>query len=163
MKAKYGKVDNIEFFVPNIANTLKGSSNESLIFFGRSHYEQRYNVVLGVGRVRMIKTSEKFDLVKINFGRRYSRLIIVKDNHARRQIYTLTKGQLAWFYGYYATFKNEKGELESVLYAKGFQGWYVPKVMDIRKIDSDLPQELDESEQETMQQMINDLFEKENK
>jgi len=158
MKAKYGKVDKPEFFIPDISKTLKGSTNESLIFFGKCHFEQRYSVVLGVGRVKMIKTSEKFDLVKINFGRHYSRLIIVKDNHARRQIYTLKKGQLAWFYGYYASFKNEQGKLESILYAVGFQGWYVPKVMDIRNIDTEIPQELEEQEQDEMQSLINDLF-----
>lgn len=163
MRIKIGTVNEKEFYVPDIGKLLKSSKNESLILFGKAEYEQRYCLCLGVGRVCSIKTGEKFDWVRINFGRKYSRNIVVKNNHARRQIYTLKKGQIAWFYGYYATYTNEQGKLESVLYAIAFQGWFVPKMFDIRKIDTDLPQEISEQEQEEMQSLITDLFDKKEK
>ena len=163
MRTKIGTVKEKSFCVPDISKLLKGSKNESLIFFGKSEHEQRYCLVLGVGRVTSIKTGDKFDWVKINFGRHYARNIVVKNNHARRQIYTLKKGQLAWFYGYYATITNEKGEIESIMYAIGFQGWFVPRQFDINKIDTDLPQPVDEQDQQEMEQTINELFDKKEK
>lgn len=163
MRTKIGTVKEKSFYVPDITKLLKGSKNESLIFFGKSEHEQRYCLVLGVGRVTSIKTGNKFDWVKINFGRHYARNIIVKNNHARRQIYTLKKGQLAWFYGYYSAYVNEKKKVESIMYALGFQGWFVPKMFDIRNIDTDLPQEINEQEQKEMEQMIDDLFLKKEK
>ena len=163
MRTKIGTVSEKEFYVPDITKLLKGSKNESLIFFGKSEHEQRYCLVLGVGRVTSIKTGNDFDWVKINFGRHYARNIIVKNNHARRQIYTLKKGQLAWFYGFYSVYRNDKGKIESIMYALGFQGWFVPKMFDIRHIDTDLPQPIDEQEQKEMEQMIDDLFIKKEK
>lgn len=163
MRTKIGTVSEKDFYVPDISKLLKGSKNESLIFFGKTEYEQRYCLVLGVGRVTSIKTGNDFDWVKINFGRHYARNIIVKNNHARRQIYTLKKGQLAWFYGFYSVYKNDKGQIESIMYALGFQGWFVPKMFDIRNIDTDLPQPIDEQEQKEMEQIIDDLFTKKEK
>lgn len=163
MKVKIGTVSEKEFYVPDISKVLKGSKNESLIFFGKNEHEQRYCLVLGIGRVTSIKTGDKFDWVKINFGRHYARNIIVKNNHARRQIYTLKKGQLAWFYGFYSVYRNDKGKVESIMYALGFQGWFVPKMFDIKHIDTDLPQSIDEQEQKEMEQMIDDLFTKKGK
>ena len=163
MRTKIGTVSEKSFYVPNIAKLLRSSKNESLIFFGKAEYEQRYCLCLGVGHVLSVKKGEKFDWVKINFGRRYSRDIIVKNNHARRQISTLKNGQLAWVYGYFAAYTDEKGKIKSVLYAMGFQGWFVPKMFDIKKMDTDLPQELNEQEQEQMQSLINDIFDKKEK
>lgn len=158
MRTKYGKASQ-DFIVPDIAKLLKGSKGESLIYFGKTEQEDRYTLCLGVGRVVSIKTGETFDWVKINFGRHYSKDIVVKHNHARRQIYTLKKGQLAWFYGYATTIHKKDGSLQTLLYAKGLQGWYVPKMFDIKKIDSDdLPSAIEEQEQKEMQDAINDIF-----
>lgn len=133
------------FEIPNMDNLLRTSRHESLFVFGNVETEKNKMICAGIGRVTFIEKGEKFDIVGMNFGRSYSRRIIVVHNHARRQIYTLKRGQLAWFYGFFKVYTmNERRS--AVFYAKGFQGWYVPKAMDIKNYDGELEKVEDESD-----------------
>lgn len=128
-----------DFNVAEIARLVHYSLHETLLFLG-SPKNSKETFVIGLGTVMLIKKGEDFDMVGIDFGKGYAREIYVKNNHARRQIYTLKRGQLAWFYGTMTVYR-EDGKIRSSLFAKGFQGWYVPKSMDIIKVD---PQDIEE-------------------
>ena len=133
-----------EFSVADIVRITHHSLHETLLFLGPPKVDNDKTYCLGVGIVKVIQKGEDFDLVGIDFGRGYSREIYVKNNHARRQIYTLKKGQLAWFYGFMKTY-TVNNKIKSSLFAKGFKGWYVPKNMDIVKVD---PNEIEKMTQE---------------
>ena len=150
------KIRDHEFIMPDIFKLVHFTKHETLMFLGSPKDKEEYTIVVGIGRVMAIEKGQEFDLVKMDFGRGYSREILTKNNHARRQIYTLKKGQYAWFYGmmkYYTVEKKQK----AFFYAKAFQGWYVPKNMDIMKLD---PQEIDKltEENESKLNFIDELF-----
>lgn len=128
------KIRNHEFAMPDIIKLVHYTMHETLLFFGSPQGKNDYTICIGIGRVMTIQKGEEFDLVGMDFGRGYTREVFVKNNHARRQIYTLKKGQYAWFYGLMKTYKIEK-KIKCYFYAKAFQGWYVPKNMDIIKVD----------------------------
>ena len=138
------KIRDHEFAIPNILRVVHNHPYESLLLLGAPIDKTKYTIVLGVGVVRRIEKGEDFDLVGMDFGAGFTREIYVKSNHARRQIYTLKRGQYAWFYGtlkYY----TENGKRKSSLFAKAFPGWYVPKNLDIKKLD---PEEIEKLTQE---------------
>ena len=146
------------FIVPELVNLVHCSKHETLFYLGAPSEDKEMNIAVGIGIVRTIQKGDEFDLVKMDFGRGYTREIYVKSNHARRQIYTLKKGQYAWFYGLMKCYVL-KGKKKICFYAKAFQGWYVPKSMDIIKID---PNEIDKLEQdkESKINFIDELIEK---
>ena len=141
-----GKVNirNHKFTIPDVTRLTHYSIHETLLFLGTPLEENDMTICVGIGLVKTLQKGQDFDLVGMDFGRGYIREIYVKNNHARRQIYTLKKGQYAWFYGYMKCYKI-KGHYKSSLYAKAFQGWYVPKTMDIVKVD---PSEIDKLTEE---------------
>lgn len=126
---------------------VKTFRGESLMYLGSMPKYPKHHWCLGVGTVYRVKKGENVDLVYINFGK-YTREILVINNHARRQIYTLKRGQLATYYGFYRMYKNKKGKVFSKFYAQGFNAWYVPKTMDIKRYDTTDLEHL-ENEQET--------------
>lgn len=130
-----------DFNLSEICRLVHYSLHETLFFLGPPKEKTRYTVCLGVGLVKVIQKGEDFDMVGMDFGRGYTREIYVKNNHARRQIATLKKGQYAWFYGTLNVYK-ENGKPKSSMFAKAFQGWYVPKVMDIINVDPNDVEEL---------------------
>lgn len=138
------KIRNHEFNVSEVARIVHYSLHETLFFLGTPKENAEQVICLGLGIVRVIQKGEEFDLVGIDFGRGFAREIYVKNNHARRQIYTLKKGQLAWFYGTMKTCTVDNRK-KANFFAKGFQGWFVPKNMDIMKID---PNEVEKLTQE---------------
>ena len=128
------KIRNHSFSIVDVTRLAHCSNHETLIYLGTPIEDNKFTIAVGIGLVKSIKKGEDFDLVGMDFGRGYAREIYVKNNHARRQIYTLKKGQYAWFYGLMKAYKQD-GKIKSVLYAKALQGWYVPKNMDIIKVD----------------------------
>ena len=137
-----------ELPIPNAKNLLKSLKGESIFVFGCD--KDKYYSCLGVGTVINIQKGNEIDVVTMWFGK-VSRTIVVKLNHARRQIYSLKKGQLAWFFG---TYKYYSGGKKIYFYAKGFQAWYVPKAIDIKHYDLD---SIEEMEKEKEIDMINFL------
>lgn len=135
-----------EYSVGEIARIVHYPLHETLLFLGPPSDKTTQVFCIGVGLVKVIEIGEEFDVVKMDFGGGFLRFIIVKNNHARRQIYTLKKGQYAWFYGTIRYYRNEKGKMLNTLFAKAFQGWYVPKNMDIRQID---PSEIEKLTEDT--------------
>ena len=123
-----------EHLLGDIFRIAHCTKNESLLFLGNPEADKKTQVVLGVGLVKRIEKGQDFDIVKMSFGWRYWREIIVRDNHARRQIYTLKRGQYAWFFGKRRSYIIG-GKLKCTYYATALQGWYVPKNMDIKQID----------------------------
>jgi len=150
------KIRNHKFSIVDVVRLAHCSTHETLIYLGTPIEENDFTIAVGIGLVKSIKKGEEFDLVGMDFGRGFARQIYVKNNHARRQIYTLKKGQYAWFYGLMKVYKNGS-KLKSVLYAKALQGWYVPKQMDIIKID---PNEIEKltKENESKINFIDDLL-----
>lgn len=135
-----------KFAMPDATRVMQFAIHDTLWFLGSPLEDNEMTICIGIGIVKKIEKGEEFDLVGMDFGRGYIRDIFVKNNHARRQIYTLKKGQLAWFYGFMKCYKIDR-KTKSSLYAKGFQGWYVPKNMDIMKVDpNDIEQLTQENE-----------------
>lgn len=150
------KIRNKTFNVSEITRLAHYSLHETLLYLGTPKEELDKVYCLGVGTVTAIQKGEEFDLVCMDFGRGFSREIFVKNNHARRQIYTLKRGQLAWFYGFMKSYIQE-GRKKASFFAKGFQGWYVPKNMDIIKIKPDDVDKLTE-ENESKLNFLDDLL-----
>jgi len=146
-----------EYVVPDIRTLVRCFNRETLFIFGVDSKNTKYRWCLGVGRVCKIKQGENFDLLYLNFGRKYAREIFVQYNHARRQLLTLKRGQLATFYGKFKIYHNEEGELRTILYAIGLQPWYVPKAMDIKQIDLDEYEKIKLEEETSMIDLIDNL------
>ena len=123
-------------------DTTKG---ESLMLLGYvRHKGTTYRLFYGIGVVYRVVKREIDDLVYINFGvfkEHPRRLVVVHDNHARRQLLTLKRGQICHVYGLCRYFmgKGKKvdgkptQELKMLLIATGILGWYVPTMVDIKK------------------------------
>lgn len=154
------RIRNHKFAMPDVVRLAHCSIHETLFFLGAPKEENDFTICVGIGLVKTIQKGDDFDLVGMDFGRGYTREIFVKNNHARRQIYTLKKGQYAWFYGLMKTYRQDD-QLKMSFYAKAFQGWYVPKNMDIIKVD---PNEIDKltEENESKINFIDELLKGEN-
>lgn len=144
-----------EYVIPDIRNIVRCFRSETLFIFGINAENTKYRWCLGVGRVCKIKQGENFDLLYLNFGRKYAREIIVQYNHARRQLLTLKRGQLATFYGKFKISPTDDGEIKTLFYAIGLQAWYVPKALDIKKMKLEETEPLERVEQEEEQEMNN--------
>lgn len=155
-KLKFGDKKGREFYAPDVNSLVKRLKGETIFLFGEEVDRENSIMCIGLGRVTYVQKGKNMDLVKINFGQRFARKIIVNYNHARRQIYSLVKGQLTWFYGYMKVY-YEDGMIKDWLFAKGFQPWYVPKAMDIKEYDSDTFEKLKEEEETDMLHFL-DLF-----
>lgn len=122
----------------------------------------------GIGKVFKVLKGEEYDLVFVEFkpttNENYKsiRTIIVKNNHPRRQILTLKRGQFAMFYGraYLVLQEPKKPDGTTAkykkwqLYANALQGWHTPTMFDIKRMEKD--NELDEYE--LMSDKQKDLF-----
>lgn len=146
------KVDNAarpmnanDYVYPTLNDNLQSVYGESLVLFGTStHNGKNYRIFWGIGEVYRITKGEKSDMVYINFGiwkNRRPRLIIIYGNHARRQVLTLKRGQMCQVYGICRFYKEkvetkagEKDGIKMGLFAQNILGWYVPTVMDIKKM-----------------------------
>ena len=144
VKITLGKFSPRDYNLPDFTNTMTHTPMEMLMIFGRHQAAKDLNFrqVMGVGIVRKISHGEKFDLVYMRFGTtKKIRRILVVDNHARRQILTLKKGSFATFVGYgriyTIEYTNAQGETKKkptwVFWALGFQTWYVPTMVDIKR------------------------------
>ena len=165
--------DNSEYVQPTIAGSMEYLYGESLMLFGwQQYHKKRYRPFYGIGVVYRVVKGEKQDLVYVRFGCFQStrtRLIVVWHNHARRQIMTLKRGQCCQVYGvcrYFSTKVNINGEekkgLKLGLYAIAIQGWYVPSMIDIRKMptNEDLvdPTEKEKDLQKTLESVLDEFL-----
>lgn len=166
-------IDNSPYVQPVLSGTMEYLYGESLMLFGWQKYHGRsYRPFYGVGVVYRVVKGEKQDLVYIRFGCFQStkiRLVVIYHNHARRQTLTLKRGQCCQVYGVCRNFatdimlngkKTKGGKLG--LYAIAINGWYVPTMMDIRKMptNEDLvdPTEKEKDLQETLNEVWNDFM-----
>ena len=157
MKGTLGKT---MFTLPAIRNIMKCFPNETIIAFptGEAKLNNKEWIV-GIGWVNKIVKGDKMDLVYMSFGKpKIWREIIVMDNHARRQIYTLKRGQIATFYGWF-TVAQEKGERRHyIFYAKGFNAWYVPKQVDIRAYEDNQIDDINNDQEKDMLNFLDDIL-----
>ena len=133
------------YIKPQLSGTMEHLKDESLMLFSYSqHNKKRYRLFYGIGVVYRVVKGEKQDLIYINFGifrEHPTRLVVAYENHARRQLLTLKRGQVCQVYGICRYYKADveingfktKG-IRLGLYARGILGWYVPKMMDIKKM-----------------------------
>ena len=145
------------YVIPDLEDMVHCSKNESLLILGKSTDDPNKRWCIGVGRVSFINHGEKMDIVGMNFGRSYSRQIVVVHNQARRQVYSLKKTQLAWFYGFIKVY-NLDGEIKTQFFARGFQPWYVPKALDIKNFNFDSVDALEKENETSMLNFIDDLL-----
>ena len=161
-KTRLGDKKTEEYVVPSINNIVRCFRSETLFIFGLDSKNTKYRWCLGVGRVCKIMQGENFDLLYINFGRKYAREIIVQYNHARRQLLTLKVGQLATFYGKFkiAPDDNPKNptKIKTIMYAIGLQAWYVPRAMEIKKIDLETYDKVQQEDESNMMDLIDELI-----
>lgn len=151
------KIRTHEFNMADISRLVHYFKHETLLILGTPTDNAKRKFVLGVGRTIKIMKGQEFDMIQMDFGSGVWKDIIVKSNHARRQIYTLKRNQYAWFYGFMTTYM-ENGELHTSLFARALQGWYVPKNMDIKKLDPNEIEKLTE-ENESKIDFIDKLLE----
>lgn len=146
VKVKLGKWNNQSYMLPDYGGTMEHMKGESLMLFGWETYKQKkFRPFYGIGIVYRVVKGDKSDLVYINFGmfsEHRTRVVVVIDNHSRRQILTLKRGQVCQVYGvcrFYTRKKPlENGEVQKevdlLMFAKGLNGWYVPTMLDIKKM-----------------------------
>ena len=167
------ELENEECIRPTIAGTMEYLFGESLMLFGTQKFGKKtYRPFYGVGCVYRVVKGEKQDLVYIRFGcfdNVKVRLVVVYHNHARRQLLTLKRGQYCQVYGICRHFKSDivvrgketKG-LKLGLYAIAINGWYVPTMIDIRKLpineDLEEPTEKEQKFEDKMEEILSDLL-----
>lgn len=158
---------------PVAAGTMEYLYGESLMLFGWQKYHgKKYRPFYGIGVVYRVVKGEKQDLVYVRFGpfnTTKTRLVVVYHNHARRQTLTLKRGQCCQVYGvcrYFTTDiklngKDTKG-LKLGLYATAIQGWYVPTMLDIRRLptNEDIVEPTQNEKQylENMDELLNEFM-----
>ena len=160
MSIKVGNKKEQYFPAPQISNLVRHGKNETLVYCGTMEKYTDRNLCMGMGVVTYIEHGEAFDIVNIKFGEKYNRRVVVIHNHARKQIYTLKRGQFALFCGYYKNY-TINGKIKSIFFAKMLQGMYVPKSFDIKKMEkgddiSDLAQE----EEKDLSTFLDDIIKK---
>ena len=133
-------------------------NHERILAFSGSLENQKSTQYVAWGVVNKIEKGEEFDIVTMRFGQNFGRRIIVKDNFARRQIYTLKHNQIAMVVGdfqYYTVKNEETGKIEqrTQLYAKGFLAFYTPRSMDVIKIEQNEEDDVEEIRDDLKDQM----------
>ena len=172
-KKELNKLNDDPYVMPKMSGTMEHLKNESLMLFSYSMFnKKRYRLFYGIGVVYRVVKGEKQDLIYINFGMfggHQPRLVVAYSNHARRQILTLKRGQVAQVYGicrYFTTDimlngKKTKG-VKLGLYARARQGWYVQTMIDIRKMpvndDLENPTIKEEQVQTTLEDILDDFL-----
>ena len=173
LKKEIGINNEEPYIVPTMSGTMEHLKNESLMLFSYSlRNKKKYRLFYGIGVVYRVVKGEKQDLIYINFGmfrEHKTRLVVAYENHARRQIMTLKRGQVCQVYGvcrYFSTKMEHNGITTNAvklgLYARAIQGWYVPTMLDIKKapINEDLvePSEKEKELQQTFEDVLNEFM-----
>lgn len=115
--------------------------------------------LMGIGKVCAVQKGENIDKVILYFGTK-TRPVYVVSNHARRQIYTLKRGQYCWFLGYLKGIKDRKnGKMKPFIFALGFLAWYVPKMVDIEKYDVEELEKLEEENANDLSGFLDEILE----
>ena len=148
---------------------------ESLLFFNTQKlHDKKYRQFYGIGKVFRVVKGEKQDLIYVRFSvlpTAKIRLVVAYDNHARRQVLTLKRGQVCQIYGVSREFttdfispetQEKKKVVRLGLYASGILGWYVPTMIDIKRmpINEDLvaPSEKEEEMQDKFEEVLNEFL-----
>lgn len=157
-KIRFGEKWGVEYTNPSLQNYAHVSKSESIIIFDtQENHDTNARQCFGIGKVMRVFKGEKLDIIYMNFGRKYNRKIVVFHNHARRQVYTLKRGQLASIYGYFKTYVEDK-QTKAVLYALGFQAWFVPKTLDIKEYNTDTLDELTKENETSMLNFLDEIL-----
>lgn len=133
-------------------------NHERILCFSGSLANQRATQYVAWGVVKKIEKGKDFDVVTMSFGKDFGRRVIVQDNFARRQIYTLKHNQIAQVVGelqYYRTQDEETQKMVSraQLYAKGFLAFYTPRSMDVIKIEQNEEDDVEKIRDDLQDQM----------
>jgi len=173
VRERLGKWKPKDYIVPTYDGTMECVKGESIMLFGwQEKNKKQYRQFYAIGVVHRVVKGNECDLIFINFGvfkDHRTRLVVAYDNHPRRQVMTLKRGQVCQVYGicrYYTTQKEIKGEMKNVvelgLYAKGILGWYVPTMFDIRKMPTndnlDIPKGDDLEKEEQMVDILDQFM-----
>lgn len=158
-----------------LSKTLSYVSGESLILYGWQKYHHKpYRHFYGIGKVFRVVKGDKQDLLYMRFSvlpTYKPRLVVVYENMSRRQILTLKRGQWCQVFGICKCFtaeftdlktKEKKKRVRMGLYASGINAWYVPTMIDIKKLppNEDLvaPSEKEQEIQETFEDVLNEFL-----
>jgi len=173
LKKEVGIKKEEPYIAPTFSGTMEHLKDESLMLYSYSmHNKKRYRLFYGIGKVYRVVRGDKQDLIYINFGgfrEHKTRLVVAYDNHARRQTLTLKRGQIAQVYGVCRLFQQETTvngvkakRIRLGLYAMGLLGWYVPTMLDIKKMpineDLETPTEKEEEIQQTFEDVLNEFL-----
>ena len=119
---------------------------ESLEFIG-GHHNGRATHFKGMFLPIIIEHGEEFDILRGKFGlTQVQRDIIVRHNHARRQLLTVKIGQWCEVFGEARLYRKEvtlpDGKVQHPLYwglfAMAINGWYVPRMFDVKKREEEI-------------------------
>lgn len=172
---KLDNVANDPFTQTNGMGNMEYVFGESLMLFGNQKYHgKKYRPFYGVGVVYRVVKGDKQDLIYIRFGcfpTVKTRLVVAYHNQARRQTLTLKRGQCCQVYGICRHFTTKYTDLKTHkeglrlrlgLYAIGISAWYVPTMIDIRRLptneDLEEPTEKEQEIQQTFEEVLDDFL-----
>lgn len=145
-RIRMGKKTPKSIDIPTFETLMECAKGEYIFYFGVHTYnDAKYRLFLGVGTVCRIAKGDTCDILMVNFGihsKHPQKYVYVKTNHARRQILTIKRGWVATIQGVIIykkkQFVDKQGQpfekLVEIMYARGIQGWYVPTLLDIKKM-----------------------------
>lgn len=146
---------------------------EDLEFLG-GHDKGRATMFKGMLLPFSIEHGENFDILEGKFGlsgRR--RQIIVSHNQARRQLLTVKIGQYCEVFGEARLYRKEVTKPDGKvvhptfwgLYAMAINGWYVPRMFDVKKREEDIASgeekpygEMTKEKEQYFQNIIDNVF-----
>ena len=169
-ESKVGLVENIKNAPP-----IQNIHGETLMLFESARYKGKtYRHFFGIGKVFRVVKGDHQDLVYIRFGALETfrpRLVIVYDNHARRQVLMLKRGNYVELFGLCRVFTKhyvdkttgeQKKTTKMGLYAIGFNAWYLPTMMDVRKLptneDIETPTDYEENKMNELEDVLNEFL-----
>ena len=144
-KEELNKLNEEPYVRPVLHNDMSCLAGETLMIYDNCKWNgKEYKPFYGIGVVYRVVKGEKQDLVYIRFGcfpNIKVRVMFCYENHARRQILTLKRGQVCQVWGICRYYQSDiwlngvktKG-IKLGLFPKGINGWYTPTMMDIRKM-----------------------------
>lgn len=166
--------------MPRKSSSIVALQDESILVWVR--YARTFSLWQGIGLVKRISRGKEFDIIYVSFGiaTNKQRPIVVVNSKPRRQILTLKCGQYAQFYGECfkkkepRTFITKEGkEVKKDIflwefYAMAIQGWYMPKMFDVKKLEQDIENgeekeqitPMSDKEEKAYEEQIKELLEK---
>lgn len=129
MAETMGKKNPRRISIPSTRHLARISSADTIIYFRKKKNLTR---CIAWGLVKKISKGDEFDMMYLISGGSKLLIVVIKSETARKQIATCKINQWCQIIAD-SLMCFEENETKIILYAVAIQGWYVPKIMDIRE------------------------------